>query len=82
MGMTETEMINRWLGNKPFVLIELDAQRGENYEQDDNDYVITMDMTFGGGIGRSGAFGVLAEMLEQNGWTTTAPDGFNPDAED
>lgn len=78
----EIVLINPWLGAKPFVLIELDAKAGENFERDDNDYTLTMTMRYGGGVGRSGAFGVLAEMLLQQGWDTTAPPGFDPDAED
>lgn len=82
MTETTTEIVQRWLGLRPFVLVRLDAKRGENFETDDNDYAVVMTMEYGGGIGRSGAFGVMAEMLEQNGWQTTAPDGFDPDAED
>ena len=76
-----TEIIRRWLGTKPFVLIELDGNAGSNFDNDPDDYTMTMDMTFGGGIGgANGALGVLAEMLEQQGWETTPPEGFDPDA--
>lgn len=77
---TTTEIVNRWLGTKPFVVIELDAVEGEDYEGDD--FVIKMGMQYGGGITRSGAMGVLGTMLTENGWTVAAPEGFDPDADD
>lgn len=77
-----TEIIQRWLGMRPFVVIELDGEPGDNYDTDEDDVTITMAMTFGGGVTRNGAMGIMATMLEQNGWQTTAPDGFDPDAED
>jgi hypothetical protein len=79
VAASETQLIQRWLGVKPFALIELD---GTITGPGEDDFEIKMEMTFGGGIGKSGALGVLAQMLEENGWSTTAPDGFDPDADD
>lgn len=75
----EIELITKILGMKPFVVIELD---GKSTGPGEDEYEIHMNATYGGGIGTSGAMGVMAEMLEQNGWTCTAPEGFDPDAED
>lgn len=75
-----TTIIQRWLGNRPFVLIELDAERTGPGE---DDFEIKMDMTFGGGVSKSGALGVLTTMLEQQeGFEVKVPEGFDPDAED
>jgi len=79
VGMVETEIINAWLGAKPFVLVELD---GRSTGDGEDDFEVIMQIKFGGGIGTSGAMGVLAEVLEQRGWWCQAPDGFDPDAED
>lgn len=79
MVESETEYINPWLGHRPFVLVELD---GEITGPGEEDYTIEMIIKFGGGIGTSGAMGVLSTVLEGQGWTVVPPEGFDPDVDD
>lgn len=73
-------LLNVYLGLKPYVLLELD---GESTGPGEDDWVLKIDMTYGGGIGgKNGAFSAMRVLLEENGFTVTPPDGFDPDADD
>lgn len=76
--MAETQIVQAWLGIKPFVLVEITGA-----ETDDNDEVTALatDVRFGGGVVEGSGdddlnyLELLAMVLQGAGWKLTTPAG-------
>lgn len=62
--MSETVLKQVWLGMKPFVLLEVDAE-STTFDEDDEPIEIGLSMQFGGGMDQDAAYDFMEMLLEQ-----------------